>query len=184
MIRFPIFTEFSGVSRLTITRNHGFLHDIPGRCSCQKDTPAAALTGERLKVLYYSRSKKLTIWVLIALRRVRTTGWECHIYKHDTGHPTPENPFQEFSLPSAVTLSSRTITLIRLDSYIGVPRFRRYVIGLACPFPISEVLARLLSRSRVFPFSLRLVSKTSFPERARYVQRDSRYSRTAFSRRG
>jgi len=31
------------------------------------------------------------------------TGWECHISKHDTGYPTPENPLWEFSLTSAET---------------------------------------------------------------------------------
>ncbi|MBQ3861397.1 MAG: hypothetical protein II779_12780, partial [Clostridia bacterium] len=59
--------------------------------------------------------------------------------------------------PSAVTLSSRAITLIRLDGYIGVPRFRLYVVDIAYPFPITEVLAAelvqqgFISRSRVFP---------------------------------
>ena len=47
---------------------------------------------------------------------------------------------------------------MRLDDYIGVSRFRLYVIGLAYPFPISEVLAAelvqqgFISRSRVSLF--------------------------------
>ena len=101
-------------------------------------------------------SMKLTSWVLNALRRVRTTGWEYHISKHDSGHPTPENPLREFSLLSAVTLSSRRITLIRLDGYIGVPGstaldWYNHVL------PQIEVLAAelvqqgFISRSRVTP---------------------------------
>ena len=68
---------------------------------------------------------KLTSWVSSASPRMRTTGWKCNLSEHDFIHPTPENPLREFSLPSAVTLSSRAITLIRLDSYIGVPGFNR-----------------------------------------------------------
>ena len=50
------------------------------------------------------------------------------------------------------------ITLIRLDAYIGVPRFRLYVIGLILSLSFSEVLAAelvqqgFISRSRVSLF--------------------------------
>ena len=84
--------------------------------------------------------KKLTIWVSITRCRRRTTGWEYHISKHDTGHPTPENPLWEFSLTSAVTLSSRRITLIWLDDYIGVSRHQLHIIDVACLYPFQKFL--------------------------------------------
>ena len=64
-------------------------------------------------------------------------------------------------------VSSRTITLIRLDGYIGVPRFRLHVFGLTYPFPIFEVLARLLSRSRVSFYDLSAFSISAPSQSAR-----------------
>ena len=93
---------------------------------------------------------ELSSWVLIALRRVRTTGWECHISKHDTGYPTPENPLWEFSLMSAVTLSSRTITLIWLDGYMGVrTQTERNGVSLVLP-QLKFLAAELVQQGFIF----------------------------------
>ena len=78
------------------------------------------------------------------------TGWECHVSKHDTGHPTPENPLWEFSLTSAETLSSQTITLIRLDDYIGVrTQTERNGVSLVLP-QLKFLAAELVQQGFIF----------------------------------